>query len=342
MPVRLWKFHHGISGEHPASVGTFRRPICESGGMPSPVRHRNLGFAACGAAGALWGTGFFFGKIALAEMSVGHMVFYRFFFAIVAMVPLLILHRPQFGRRDWSWLLLGSFLGVPVQFLLQFKGLSLTTVAHAALMVGTMPVILAAGAAVFAHERMDLLGWFCLAFSTVGATLIALGATHSARGGPTVAGDLLVVLSLCIALFWILINKRLMARHTPITVTAWGLLAGFAMLAVWTPMAYGMPPIHGISTRAWMALAASGVLCTASTTMLWNWGMQQVPASQAGVFLNLEPLMGSLLGIFLLHETLGASAWVGGAMIVLAAVVLTTRSSTRVGTEELSSALVTE
>ncbi len=315
-------------------------PICESGDMS--VRHRNLGFAACGCAGALWGTGFFFGKIALREMSVGHMVFYRFFFAIVALIPLLLLHRPTFDQRAWGWLALGSFLGVPLQFLLQFKGLSLTTVAHASLMVGTMPVILAVGAAVFAHERMDLLGWICLAISTCGATLIALGASHSTHGGPTVAGDLLVVLSLCIALFWILINKKLMARHTSITVTAWGLLAGFAMLVISTPLMYGLPPVHGVSTRAWLALAASGVLCTAATTMLWNWGMQQVPASQAGVFLNLEPLMGSVLGISLLHETLGPSAWVGGAMIVLAAVVLTTRSRTEVGGSELTSALVTE
>ena len=34
--------------------------------------------------------------------------------------------------------------------------------------------------------------------------------------------------------------------------------------------------------KAWLALAASGILCTATTTLLWNWGMTQVPASQAG------------------------------------------------------------
>jgi len=270
------------------------------------------------------------------------MVFYRFFFAILALVPLLVLHRPQFSRGDWGWLLMGSFLGVPLQFLLQFKGLSLTTVAHASLMVGTMPVILALGAAVFAHERMDGLGWVALAISTMGAGLIALGAGHGSGSGPSVTGDLMVVFSLCIALFWILINKRLMARNSSIAVSAWGLFCGFAMLALWTPIASGLPPVHGISLKTWFALAASGVLCTATTTILWNWGMTQVPASQAGVFLNVEPLVGSLLGVFLLKETLGVSAWLGGAMIVGAAVVLTTRSQTKVGKNTLSSALVTE
>ena len=47
-------------------------------GSPERPRHRALGFLACAAAGTLWGTGFFFGKIALREVSVGHMVLYRF------------------------------------------------------------------------------------------------------------------------------------------------------------------------------------------------------------------------------------------------------------------------
>jgi drug/metabolite transporter (DMT)-like permease len=34
-----------------------------------------------------------------------------------------------------------SLLGVPVRYLVQFKGLSLTTVSHASLMVGTLPML---------------------------------------------------------------------------------------------------------------------------------------------------------------------------------------------------------
>jgi drug/metabolite transporter (DMT)-like permease len=88
--------------------------------------------------------------------------------------------------------------------------------------------------------------------------------------------------------------------------------------------------VAAVSLKAWLALAASGVLCTATTTLLWNWGMTQVPASQAGVLLNMEPLMGSVLGVVVLGERLGPSAWAGGGLILAAAVTLTTRSKTRV------------
>jgi drug/metabolite transporter (DMT)-like permease len=293
-------------------------------------KRRALGFAACAVASCFWGCGFFFGKIALAEMSFAHMVLYRFLFAMPALLPLLVAHRPGLSRREWGLLVAASFFGVPLQFLIQFYALSITTVSHAALMVGTMPVILAVGAAVFAHERMDLVGWMALAGSTCGAGLIALGAGSHAKGGATLAGDLLVVVSLLIALSWILINKELMERHSHVVVTAYGLAIGTLMLMVWVPVRYGMPPVAGVSVKAWLALAGSGVLCTATTTLLWNWGMTQVPASQAGVLLNMEPLIGSLLGVLVLGERLGPSAWVGGGLILASAITLTTRSTTRV------------
>lgn len=295
-----------------------------------PPQRRALGFAACALASSLWGCGFFFGEIALAEMNFAHMVLYRFLFSMVPLAPLLITHPPRLDREEWGMLLVTSFLGVPLQFLLQFYGLSQTNVSHASLMVGTMPVILAIGATLFAHERMDRIGWIAMAGSTCGAAMIALGGRHAGPGGSSLAGDLLIVASMVIALFWILLNKQLMERHSPIVITTYGLALGTAMLLIWVPLQYGVPPVAHVSLKVWLALGASGLLCTATTTLLWNWGLTQVPASQAGVLLNMEPLIGSLLGVFVLGEHLGPDAWGGGILILGAAILLTTRSRTRV------------
>jgi drug/metabolite transporter (DMT)-like permease len=293
-----------------------------------------LGYGACAMAGCLWGTGFFFGKLALREMSVGHMVLYRFLFATLGMLPMMLTMRTRpavsrvpWTRREIGILLLSAALGIPIQFLLQFEGLARTTVSHAALMVGTMPVLLALGATIFAKERLDWVGWLALAGSTIGAALIVLGGHEAGVAGvaPSLGGDLLVVLSLVIALGWILMNKSLMQTHGPLSVTAYGILTGTAMLVIWVVAADGPPPVAKVSLTAWLALAASGVLCTATTTLLWNWGIHHVPASRAGVFLNIEPALGSLLGVELLGDKLGPFAWVGGGLILAAAVTLTTR-----------------
>ena len=153
---------------------------------------------------------------------------------------------------------------------------------------------------------------------------------HGHAGEASLHGDLLIVASLGIALFWLLINKRLMEQHSHIVVSAYGLALGTLMLMIWVPSRYGLPPVAHISLKAWLALIGSGVLCAATSTLLWNWGMTQVPASQAGVLLNMEPLVGSLLGVLVLGEQLGPGAWAGGALILTAAVTLTTHSKTHV------------
>lgn len=296
-----------------------------------------LGYGACAIAGCLWGTGFYFGRLALNEMSVEHMVLYRFLFACVGMLPVAFLNRVRFTAREIRILLISAAFGIPIQFLIQFHGLARTTVSHASLMVGSMPVLLAAAAALFAGERLDAIGWAALVGSTIGAALIVLGGHRgpAAQGEPTLIGDLLVVLSLCTALTWILLSKKLMQTHSPVVVTAWSIVAGTIMLVVWilgplllnpwrTHKVAPLPFAH-VSTTAWIALAISGLACTATTTFLWNWGIHHVPASRAGVFLNIEPALGSYLGVRLLGEHLGSYAWFGGALILGAAIILTTR-----------------
>lgn len=293
----------------------------------TPRSYRALGYSACALAGGLWSTGFLFGKIALRSMNSTHMVLYRFLFGCVAFLPLL--RRPLFTRREWTQLLVASLLGVPVQFLTQFYGLSLTTVSHAALMVGTMPGILALGATLFAGERLPLGGWLALAGSSAGVALIVIsGGSHAPGAGPTLTGDLLIVLSLAISLAWLLLNKSLVRRHSALQITAWGMVAGTAMLVAWVLLRdrfveHTLPPVAGVPAAAWWSLAASGLLCTAATSLLWNWGMRHVQASRAAVFLNIEPALGSALGVWLLGDRLGPLAWAGGGLILVAAVVLT-------------------
>ena len=303
-----------------------------------------LGYGACFIAGCLWGTGFYFGRLALNEMSVEYMVLYRFLFASLGMLPVAFIHRRRFRltAAETRLLLLCAFLGIPLQFLLQFHGLALTTVSHASLMVGAMPVMLAAAAALFApkgskEERLDRFGWLALFASTVGAALIALGGSlsHGVRGEPTLTGDLLIVVSLFTSLAWILLSKKMMCTHSPSVVTAYTILSGTLMLIVWvlgplvlTPLTHvNVPPFPfaRLSLTAWTALAISGLFCTAITTLLWNWGIHHVPAARAGVFLNIEPALGSWLGVRLLGEHLGPYAWAGGGLILAAAVALTTR-----------------
>ena len=289
---------------------------------------KNRAFVALAAAGILWGTGFIFGKWALEELSVGHMVLYRFLFAAVGFAPAIWrgMQRAEtrIAREDLALILSAALLGVPIQFLIQFAGLARTTVSHASLMVGNLPVLLAAGSALFAHERVTAKRWMLLVVSTIGAALIAFGASTGEAGSrASVSGDILVAVSLLGGVAWILLSQRLMktGRYTSVTASAYVMTVGAFMVAAWVIPMEGLPPVH-LSALAWISVAASGLLATTCTTYLWNWGLGRVPASQAGVFINLEPVVGAVLGVALFGDVFGPFGILGGILVVGAAVLV--------------------
>src|SRR4029453_5399877 len=202
--------------------------------MPADRSRTTLAYAALAGAGGLWGTGFLGGKIAFRELGVAHMGLWRGAFACLGLVPVAFAHGVRVRRSDWPVLATAALFGVPIVFLVQFAGLDLTTVAHAALMIGTMPMLLALGAAVFVGERPDRHGWTAIVVSTLGAALIVAGAPLAGpAGSPTLRGDLLVVASLLAAVVWVLLSQRLMKTYAPAVVTTTVLMLGTAMLAVW-------------------------------------------------------------------------------------------------------------
>jgi drug/metabolite transporter (DMT)-like permease len=284
--------------------------------------------AALALAGCLWGTGFLFGKIDFRQMSVAENPSFRFLFGCIPLIPFALKKTAIFRERNARDLWLFAVvivIGVPVQFLVQFKGLESTTVSHASLIVGTLPVMIALTSVAFLHERLSRFDWGVLLVSPIGVILIALSAKEATGGPrPTLAGDLLIMLSMLAAAISILLSKRLLEKYDALEITVWMIVIGTALLVAWSE-AFEPLRFH-FSREVWAASAAQGLLATAGAYLFWNWGLARVPASKAGVFLNLEPLVGSCLGVVVLHEMLGATALIGGALILGPAIYFSRRT----------------
>ena len=197
----------------------YQSPIMTKSTDRSPISRRTA-FLLLALSGCLWGTGFPLGKVALAEIGVSHMILYRLLFACLGLAPFLAFRMVRIQRKDWWMFLLTSLIGIPGVYLLQFWGLSKTTVSHAALMVGTLPMLLAVAVVIFTHERLSRVAWIAVWSSALGAVLIVWSTRNSVRiGGPTLIGDLAVLLSLFAATGWILNNKALLRRYPPLFVT---------------------------------------------------------------------------------------------------------------------------
>ena len=287
--------------------------------MPEPARpNRIWPIASLAAAGCLWGMGFLFGKITFVEMTVSENVGYRFIFGSLGRAPILWRRPPTgLGSRALGLILVASIVGVPIQFLLQYKGLEATTVSHASLIVGTLPILVALFSSLLLKEKLKAFEYGLMVAYASGAALIATAKKVVAGPQPTRRGDLLVFLSMFAAMVMVLLSKHLMAEYGALQFIAWMIGIGTLILLAWIKATH--PMRVRFSPHIWLAVVAQGILCTTAAFLLWNWGLARVPASHAAIFLNLEPLVGTLLGVIILNERLGAVGIFGGALILFSA-----------------------
>ncbi|HLA63296.1 MAG TPA: DMT family transporter [Rhodothermales bacterium] len=270
------------------------------------------------AACLLWGVSFPVGKVVLGEVPPGWLIVARFVLAAVALLPFVRWRRLRLTRRDVAGLIGGAFLMGPAMFLLQFEGLARTTSSSAAFLVALAPPLLAAGGALWDGERPSRRTWGAIAVATLGAALLA-GVPGPGR---TPLGDGLVAVSMVAAVAWTLASRRLGRRIGALAATALQLAVGLVWLLPIVWLREGPPPAS-VSPGIVLGLVVLGLGCTAVSFLLWNWGLQHVEAARAGVYGNIEPVVGAALGVWWLGEKLGPSAVVGGLLVVVAALFVT-------------------
>jgi drug/metabolite transporter (DMT)-like permease len=269
---------------------------------------RRLVFPALIAAGILWGITVPLSKLALAWMAPGWLAFARF---ALAGAMLMLVSRRRLGAAVSPAILVTGGIGYGGSVLLQNFGIQRTSVTHAALLIGATPVLIAIIAAALRHSVARPLAWSGFAMSLVGVGFIASGQ----GSGSTLGGDGLVMAAQLISACFTVSQARLLRGRDPIAVTGLQLMAAAVMVL---PIAIATEPRMAgpVSVSALLATIGLVVAGTVGPTALFAFGQSRVAADVAGAFLNIEPLVGALLGMALFADPLGPIQVAGGAAIV--------------------------
>jgi drug/metabolite transporter (DMT)-like permease len=288
------------------------------------INRRNA-VAALIAAGLLWGTTVPLSKLALEWLPPGWLTVARF--GLAALVLLAVTRRGLKAAFTPAVLASGA-LGYGGSVMVQNAGITRTSVTHAALLIGAVPMLVAVIAAVWHRTVARPVAWAGFAVSLLGVGLIAGGG----GGGATLSGDGLVLVSLLISATVTVAQARLLPGRDPVAVTAVQFLAAAIAalaVAVTTEGAPAVPAGPG-PVLAVVTLAVCGTLLPFT---LFAFGQSRVSAEVAGAFLNLEPLVGAIAGVLVFGNPFGAGQLAGGAAImvgiVLSSLPLLARGRTR-------------
>ena len=270
--------------------------------------YRRPAIGALAAAGLLWGTTVPLSKLALEWLPPGWLAFVRFG---VAAAVLLIAVRSRVRAVCTPAVLASGAIGYGGSVVLQNAGISRTSVSHAALLIGAVPVLVAIIAALWQHTVARPVAWAGFAVSLAGVGLVAGGG----GGGATLAGDGLVLASLLISATFTVAQTRLLRGRDPVAVTAVQFLGAALAAAPFAVITEGVPalPGHSGALLATAGLALGGTLLPFT---LFAYGQSWVSAEVAGAFLNLEPLVGAVAGVVVFGDPAGPQQILGGAAVL--------------------------
>ncbi len=226
-----------------------------------------------------------------------------------------------------------GFLGILVHNGLLFTGLNYTTATNTALIESIGPTATTLLAFFFLGERLNIFGWIGIAISCAGAMcIVTKGSIDVLLNLSFNIGDVLI---LCCEVAWssyVVVSWRIHGKVGTIAVTAWSGLFG-SLMCFGVGLVTGSLHIYHVSTHALLGFAYLVIFSGIFAFVAWNYAVQKVGASKAGVFIYIVPLTGGLVGVLLLGEPIQA-AQIIGAVLILSGVILTVRSKVQIREEK--------
>jgi len=279
----------------------------------------SLGVLFCVVAGILYGTLVILGKLAYTTgITPLPLLFLRYTLAAALMwAALAIIDRRMLNLpRKQRLVAIGLGLAYASQSYLYFVGFQTVDGAVTGLLFNTFPLHIALLAAIFLKEKLTREVVVALALGVGGVAIT----TRPAAGATDLSGPALILLS-AFGYSCYVVAARKATADLPSEAVAAHVFLGAALGFTTGAIAAGQLPTSVRLDSLAYALALA-VVATLLPILLFLKGLKRIGAARAGVIGTMEPLVTVLLAAVILGSVLGPFEVLGGAMIVVASLLI--------------------
>ncbi|NML65305.1 DMT family transporter [Hymenobacter sp. RP-2-7] len=191
-------------------------------------------------------------------------------------------------------------LGIGLNQLAFFQGLSLSTPINASLIQTISPIVVVLASAVLLGERITPPRLLGIALGACGAAALVLSRPPSGKvAADALAGNLFLLFNATVFALYLVLVAPLMRKYHAFTVLARIFLVGAAVvLPVGLPQAlhtdYGRFPAY-----IWAELGYMVLFLTILAYLLNNWALKYASPNLLGVYIYLQPVLAVLIAVAL-------------------------------------------
>ncbi|WP_277673739.1 DMT family transporter [Piscibacillus halophilus] len=253
--------------------------------------------------------------VRLADAPSSIVALYRLLFAVLLMVPIVLIKFRQelteITSRDWL-LSIASGVFLALHFILWFESLNHTSVASSVVLVTTQPIWAFLGGYLFFKERFTSGAVISLIIALVGSVIISWGDFQIS--GMALFGNFLALMGAIAVTGYFLFGQTVRKRLSLITYTF--IVYGISSI---TLIIYNLilnEPFTGYSSDTWLYFLALAIIPTFFGHSLFNWAIKWVNASTITMGILFEPVGASILAYFILDELVTWSQLLGGVIVI--------------------------
>jgi len=265
----------------------------------------------------IWGSSFMWIKIAVADVSPFVLVTFRVFFAVLGILAIILITRGKFPLQK-RWIGVFAFLGffnVTFPFLLISWSEQYITSGMASILNSTVTLFTFLFASFFIlEERLTWLKALGIILGFAGVVVISMDDIGSGLGNMQVGVIVSLIASACYGAANVF--GRINTKGLEPNAQAFGQLTAAFIFIIPATIIFDPTFILPNKPITWFALVLLGLLNTAVATWLYYSLLNSVGSTRTSLVAYFIPLVGVILGILFMGESLSWNLFIGALMIV--------------------------
>jgi len=243
-------------------------------------------------------------------------IFYRVFISLILFFLIyLFFLREKIARTDWPRFIYCGIFGIALNQLLFFKGISLTSSIHGALLMITSPIITYLISLLLARKKIKLKKIGGIALGILGASTLIFSSVQESRSASAL-GDLLIIINAISFSIYLLLVKPLISRYHPLTITFYVFLTGSIWVAIFGFQEARVVDFHHLPSSFYWNFSFVILFATFLVYLFNNMAMRSVSPTTVSSFIYLQPLFAILISITFTSESMTLYTILGGILII--------------------------
>ena len=227
----------------------------------------------------------------------------------------------RINNSDLPRFALCGLFGVAINQLFFFEGLNLTTPINAAIIMTTNPILVIVISALLIREKISLMKIIGIIFGFIGACNLILNSGDFSFNNNFLIGNFLVFINATSYALYLVLVKNLMKKYNPITVMFYVFFFGLIFVFPFGYENVMLIDLQIFTTEIYLKVLFVIIFTTFIAYLFNGFALKSLTPATVSVYIYLQPLLASLIALFLNVDTLDMQKIIS-ALFIFTAVFL--------------------